>query len=140
MNSIGKVFDDQERFKEALEYYTKALNIYLIVKEKESLDYTDYADTAYRIGLIHKKMDSLVPVEPSLYSKSKKIKKSRRWSINQSIIYFIYMTYFIYHFIFFILVFMWEFCPYFWTQHKHILNQCILKILKLDPNRQIQNF
>ena len=55
MNSIANVLNVWERFKEALEYYTNALNIYLGIKGKESLDYTDYADTINSIALIHKK-------------------------------------------------------------------------------------
>ena len=72
------MLDDQERFNEALEYYTNALSIYLSLKEKESLDYADYADTVKRIGIIDKKMCSLVSSASSLYLKSKKIKKFRK--------------------------------------------------------------
>jgi len=50
------------------------MNIYLRAKGKES---QDYADTLSSIGLIHKKLCSLVPAS-SLSSKSKKIKKSQK--------------------------------------------------------------
>ena len=56
LNNIGLDYKDQGKLNEALEYYSRALNIKERVKGKESFD---CANTLHSIGLVYKKQGKL---------------------------------------------------------------------------------
>ena len=73
---IGNTYYDHNKCYLAIDYYNKALIIYEKEKGKVSID---YADTLHKIGEAYIKTDKYYRASVC-FSKSKKIRKSLKWS------------------------------------------------------------
>ena len=72
-NNIAVVYESQNKYDEALEYYNKSLDIYI---NKLGKDHTDVADSYYNIGLLYGKQ-SKYKEALECFNKSYKIYKDK---------------------------------------------------------------